>query len=521
MNVQEKGGQAPYWMEKQEGEKRQKGGLRDVTVCLGVLVLVTVLNWGFYLLGLSDANIITVYLLGVVAVSVMTARRAYSLAASVASVAAFNFFFTAPRFTLWAYDKEDVVTFLVMLAAGVITCSLAEKLKDHVKESELAAFRMKILFETSRLLITAGSRREIARAVAGQTMKMLNRSVAVFLAEEDGLDDPMVFSIGGEWKPDKKVAERAFLWGRSGDFFQDFGSGAKDTYIAIRVHFSVYGVMAIRTQDQALDDFESGILQSLLGECALALENEKNAREKKEAAVEAENERLRSNLLRSISHDLRTPLTSISGNASNLLNSGDSFDEETRRELYADIYEDSVWLIRTVENLLAVTRVEQGKTGLHMSAELLEDVVEESMRHVSRTGSGHEISVEYGEEFLMARMDARLIVQVLVNLLDNAVKYTPEGSHIRISVRREGEFVRVSVADDGSGIPDGQKQRVFDMFYTAGAMGGDSRRSTGLGLYLCRAIVKAHGGEISLKDNAPHGSVFTFTLPGEEVTLHE
>ena len=117
-------------MEKQEGEKRQKGGLRDVTVCLGVLVLVTVLNWGFYLLGLSDANIITVYLLGVVAVSVMTARRAYSLAASVASVAAFNFFFTAPRFTLWAYDKEDVVTFLVMLAAGVITCSLAEKLKD-------------------------------------------------------------------------------------------------------------------------------------------------------------------------------------------------------------------------------------------------------------------------------------------------------------------------------------------------------------------------------------------------------
>ena len=138
------------------------------------------------------------------------------------------------------------------------------------------------------------------------------------------------------WCPDPETAARTFLWGRAGDFFQDLGSGTGDTYAAIRNQSTVYGVMAVRTRERALDAFESSILLSLLGECALALENEKNAREKEEAAVAAENERLRSNLLRSISHDLRTPLTSISGNASNLLGNSGKFDEKTKLRLYAD-----------------------------------------------------------------------------------------------------------------------------------------------------------------------------------------
>ena len=526
MGSQEMGGQMPYWMERQSGEERLKGNIRDFLICVAVLAGITALGWMFYLLGFSDATIITLYLLGIMIISVGTVYRAWCLAASVAAVVVFNFFFTEPRFTLLAYDKEYPVTFLIMLAAAVITGTLAGRLKDHARRSARTAFRTRILFETSQLLMKAGSRRAIVDAAAGQAVKMLNRDVAVFLVQDGSMGRARVFAAEGNapgkrWKPDWKTAERTYLWGRSGDFFQDLGSGTKDMYIAIRNQSAVYGVMAVRTQERALDEFEASILLSLLGECALALENEKNIREKKEAAVAAENERLRSNLLRSISHDLRTPLTSISGNASNLLSNSGEFDEETKKRLYADIYEDSVWLINLVENLLAVTRIEQGRVELHMTAELVEELVEEALSHVSRMDEEHTLSTEYREDFLMARMDARLIVQVLVNLIDNAVKYTPKGSHIRICCGRQGDMVRIQVADDGPGIPDNQKEHVFEMFYTCGAQGGDSRRSTGLGLYLCRAIVHAHGGRLTLTDNEPHGAVFTFTLPREEVVLHE
>ena len=530
MYEREKETQAPYWMEKQEGEARLKGSAEDFLLSLGIWLAVTALSWFFYLLGLSDATFVAMYLLGVVAVSIKTAHRVYSLAASVAGVISVNFFFIEPRFTLFTYDREDLVTFLVMLTVALITGSLAARLKDHVRDSALAAFRARILFETGQLLMKAGTKKRIVKAAAEQAVKMLNRDVAVFLAEDGQLGKAELFAAesgrpadgnSAVWCPDPETAARTFLWGRAGDFFQDLGSGTGDTYAAIRNQSTVYGVMAVRTRERALDAFESSILLSLLAECALALESEKNAREKEEAAVAAENERLRSNLLRSISHDLRTPLTSISGNASNLLGNSGKFDEKTKLRLYADIYEDSVWLIKTVENLLAVTRIEQGKVDIHMNAELVEEVAEEALRHVSRQAGEHTVHVEYGEDFLLARMDARLIVQVLVNLLDNAIKYTPKGSHIRIRAERAGSQVRICVADDGPGIPDEEKGHVFDMFYTGGDQGGDGRRSTGLGLYLCRAIIEAHGGEITLSDNAPHGAVFTFTLPREEVVLHE
>lgn len=248
-----------------------------------------------------------------------------------------------------------------------------------------------------------------------------------------------------------------------------------------------------------------------------AREAEQNAREKAEANQQFENERTRSTLLRSVSHDLRTPLTSISGNASNLLSHGDGFDQETRRELYRSIYEDSLWLNNMVENLLASTRFENGQTRLQLSVEVIEDIMEEAADHVRPLSPEHHIVTEPDEDVLLVSADAKLITQVLVNLLNNAVKYTPAGSTISIMARKENDRVLVSVSDDGPGVPDADKERIFDMFYTGSNGVTDGRRSLGFGLALCKTIVQAHGGKISVSDNQPHGSVFTFSLPAEEV----
>ena len=250
------------------------------------------------------------------------------------------------------------------------------------------------------------------------------------------------------------------------------------------------------------------------------MENSRNAAEKEKAAVLAKNEQLRANLLRSISHDLRTPLTAISGNAANLLTNDDKLDSETRTQIFTDIYDDSMWLISLVENLLSVTRLEEGQMNLNLSTQLVDEVIEEAMRHINRKSVEHQIKVEFSDELMLAKMDAKLIMQVLINLVDNAVKYTPVESSITVSARKNGDMIEISVEDDGPGIPAKDKTRVLDMFFTGEHKIADGRRSLGLGLALCKTIVNAHGGEITLTDNAPHGCRFTFTLPSDEVTIN-
>ena len=298
-------------------------------------------------------------------------------------------------------------------------------------------------------------------------------------------------------------------------------ANARCLYLAIRINQKVYGVVGIPQDQELLDSAAKGMLLSILGECALALENDQNAREKEQSALLVQKEQLRANLLRAISHALRTPLTSISGNASTFLSNGDKMDEQTKRELFTDIYDDSMWLINLVENLLSVTRLEENHLNLHLSSELVSDVIEEALKHINRRKVEYKITVTHEDEFLLARIDAKLIVQVLINLVDNAIKYCPPGTEIVIATRPQEGHAVISVADNGTGISDEAKPRIFDMFYSGANKIADSRRSLGMGLSLCKSIVTAHGGTISVADNKPHGTVFTFTLPIEEVTLNE
>lgn len=194
-------------------------------------------------------------------------------------------------------------------------------------------------------------------------------------------------------------------------------------YYPLKTQLRTYGVVAVYKNEKEIDSFENSIVLSLVGECALALENLFNAKEKELAAVLAENEQLRANLLRAISHDLRTPLTAISGNASNLISNASSFDEQTKLSIYNDIYNDSMWLINLVENLLSITRLEEGRMNLNFTAELIDEVVAEAVKHVHMRQGRQKITVVHKDEFLLAKMDTRLIIQVIINILDNAIKY--------------------------------------------------------------------------------------------------
>ena len=501
--------------------------LVDMGKTILVLLAATLIGYAFYELGFSEANIIAAYLFAVLVCSVITTSPLCGVLASIVSVLVFNFFFTVPRFTFRFNDPNYLVTMPIMLMVALLTGSLATRLKDNARQSAQAAFRTKILFETNQLLQQENEEPAVLEAMAGQLMKLLNRDLAVYPVNGTELSTPRVYRTADSEGDDltaeheREAAAWALRNNKHAGATTDTLSGARCLYLAIRVNQQVYGVAGIAMDGIPLDPFENSVVLSILGECALALESIRNAREKEEAAVLAKNEQLRANLLRAISHDLRTPLTSISGSAGNLLANYEKMDGADRLRAFTDIYDDSQWLINLVENLLAITRIEGGQVHLSQSVELMDEVVSEALRHIDRHSGEHTIRSSAPDDLILAKIDAKLIVQVLINLVDNAIKYTPPGSEIRIHTERQGQWVVVAVSDNGPGIPDGQKPRIFDMFYSGANRAADSRRSLGLGLALCRSIVTAHGGTIFVSDNRPHGAVFTFTLPAGEVKMHE
>ena len=512
----------PVW-----GKKTEPVRAKDILKSILVLIAATIIGCIFYQLGITEANIVAAYIFGVFLTSIITANRICGVISSLFSVLLFNFFFTIPRFTLHFNDPDYLLTFMIMFIVAFLTGSLALKLQDNARQSARAAFRTKTLFETSQLLQKGKDEESVLNVTAGQLTKLLKRDIVIYPADKKGLKDPKIYRSEEssleelEDTGEKEAANWVFHNNKHAGATTETFSNAECLYLSIRTNEGVYGIVGIVLDGNPLDAFENSVLLSILGECALALENEKNAREKAEAALMAEKEQLRANLLRSISHDLRTPLTSISGNASNLLANEGHFDEKTKKQLYSDIYDDSMWLYNLVENLLSVTKIEEGRFQLHLSTELLDEVITESLRHINRKKTEHHIIVRPSEEFLLIKADARLIMQVIINLIDNAIKYTQKDSEILITTRKEKNQAVVCIADNGPGISDEMKPYIFDMFYSGAKSIADSRRSLGLGLALCKSIIQAHGGVLKVTDNVPHGAVFTFSLPLEEVDLHE
>ena len=389
---------------------------KDILITVLILAIATILGLSFYSFGFTDSNIITVYILGVLLTSLFTKGYTCGIIGSLVSVMLFNFFFTEPRLTFHAYDSGYPVTFAIMLVASVITGTLASKLKSHAKLSAQAAFRTKVLLDTNQLLQKAQNDEDIINITATQIMKLLNRSVVMYSVRDGKLTKGSLYSAQSDNLEDlfttteRNTAEWVYLNKHRAGASTSVYSKAKCVYFSIRINNNIYGVIGIRIKGKPLDAFENSILLSILGECALAMDNRRNAKEKEQTAVLAKNEQLRANLLRAISHDLRTPLTSISGNAGNLLSNKDKLDEDTKMQIYTDIFDDSEWLISLVENLLSVTRIEEGRMNFNKSIELVDEITEEALRHIGRKSTEHKISVIHKDELLLANADANRII---------------------------------------------------------------------------------------------------------------
>lgn len=504
---------------------RERFSFGDLAKTALILAACTGMGFLFSTIGLAITNVVLIYILGVMGVALTTTGYVYSLLSSLLSVLVFNFFFTEPFYSLRS-SPDYLATFAVMFTAALLSSSLTSRIKAQSIQTANKAYQTEVLLSTSQLLQKADDRRAILEVVQRQLSRLLEHSV---LCYDSDLDTPALCAIeqdggfegidlAGERRVARWVREKAKHAGRTTHMFPE----ARCLYMAVRSEGRVWAVIGIRADNSPpIDEYRKNLMISILDECAMAVAKDHMTREKQRMEENARQESLRANLLRSISHDLRTPLTSISGNAAILMENQGQLSEASLKRLYTSIYDDAIWLNGLVENLLTITRTENGTMKLNPQTELVADTVEEALRHIDRDAAHKQITTDLPEEMLLARMDAGLIVQVLVNLLNNAVKYTPEGARIIVGVRREDDMAMIRVEDDGQGVPPGDEDRVFDMFYTGVKRFPDSRRGIGLGLALCKSIVQAHGGEIGVENIEPHGARFWFTLPIVEVEGYE
>lgn len=493
---------------------------KDTGIMLASLLLSSLAGFGFYYAGFSESNIITVYILGVLITAVWTNGHFYGAIDSLLSVAAFNFLFTEPRFTFQANDPSYPVTFLIMLFSSVIASSLASRVKAQARLAAQKSYYTELLLGSSQKLQKGRTEWDCLRLTAEQLNRLFDRPVLYALSGtekelafrvEPSDEQNILMELGSEEIGVAKWVQRNNKHaGATTNTLPD----SKWLFLSVRGTQGVMGIVGIPIAGYSIPDaFEKNLMIAILSECGLSQERIRLQEERNKAALQTQKERLQANLLRAVSHDLRTPLTNISGSADMLMQEESELDPAIRKKLYTAIYDDTNWLINMTENLLVATHLETDKESFKMSPELIEDLFQSVVAHLDRRAAEHHISVHLEDATLMAAMNARLIQRVIINIMNNAIQYTPKESNIELSAIKKGNVVQISVTDDGPGIPNDAKRHLFDLFYTAGQGKADCQRGLGLGLNLCQSIVAMHGGKIDVLDHMPAGTTFQFTLP--------
>ncbi len=475
---------------------------------VAVVLLSTLVCWTMFD-RFDKSNLVMVYLLGVAFVATRHGRRPSALAALL-SVAAFDFFFVPPYMTFAVSDSQYIVTFAVMLLVGVLISTLAVRVRSQADAARQRERRTQILYAVSRDLAGATTAEEVARFASRHVADIVQGPAEVLLPGPDGrLVAPTVGTLDLNSR-ECAVAQWAFDHGRSAGLGTDTLPGAAALYVSLRGTQSVMGVLGVRPAEALLPlaPDQLDLVETLARQAASALERVRLATEAEQARLAAETERLRSTLLSSVSHDLRTPLATITGAASSLLHAP-QLDAPAERELKEAIYEEAERLNRLVTNLLDMTRLESGTLDLSRDWHSVEELTGTALARVERSLGDRPVRVSIPADLPLVAVDGVLIEQVLVNLLDNAAKYTEPGTPLLVTARAQDGGVTIDVADEGPGLPAGAAGRVFEKFYR----GASAQRGFGLGLPICRAIVTAHGGSIWAEANLPRGTRFRFTLP--------
>ena len=501
-------------------KSRVRFSWRDAVVTLLCLAISTAVGFAFDWAGFSESNIITIYILGVLVTAVSTSGHLYGAANSLLSVLAFNFFFTEPRFTLQADGPSYPVTFLIMLSSSIIASSLASRVKEQARMAAEKSYYTELLLGSSQKLQTIRTEWDCLRLTAEQLSRMFDRPVIYALNDADKELDFRIEPADEHTLLEKLSTEEIGVakWVQKNNKHAGATTNtlpdSKWLFLSVRGTRGVMGIVGVPIAGYVVPDaFEKNLMVALLGECGLSQERIRLEEERNQIALQTQRESLQANLLRAVSHDLRTPLTNINGSVGILMGKDQTLKPEVREQLYTAIDDDTNWLINMTEHLLAATQLETDRTKLKTAPELLEDLFQSAVRQLDRRARDHHISVDLEDQTLMASMNAGMIQRVIINMMNNAIQYTPKDSHIILSGTRRKDWVEISVSDDGPGIPDEAKKHLFDLFYTAEQGKPDSKRGLGLGLHLCQSIVNAHGGTITVSDHAPSGTTFRFTLP--------
>lgn len=497
----------------------------DLGKMLAVLSMCTIGGGVIDAWGLGNISIAILYIVGTVLISWITKGRACAYASAGIGVILYNLLFTEPKFTLDAYNPIYPFTFAVMLGAALITSSLTLKLKIQGHQEFLKSRRTEILLNTSHKLRRALGADQILTEGGQQVSDLLERPVAVYNTVEGKLKEPVILFPHNEMISEKEESQKDLLtedergvaaWvlktrHRAGRM-TDTLPGAKGYYIPVSGEKQVFAVYGIALDEgEEITPFDKNLLKAMINETAFAAEKYVLLNEQKKLMIDAEKDKLRANLLRAVSHDLRTPLSGITGYSSILLEDGGSMDDETRHEIYLNLYDESMWLNHLVENILTVTKLDAEGEEVKNENQYLCDIIQDALKQVNSYKKHNKIKVELPEVFVV-KGDAHLISRVVLNMVDNSIRYTQPDSTIVISAREEDGKIAVEVADNGPGITDAEKEKIFDLYFKAANNTGDNRRGLGLGLSLCKTIIQALDGEIYVKDRYPKGTVFGFTL---------
>ncbi len=483
---------------------------------IGLVSLTGLLAYGLRFLHLADAEANTVMLfLAAVAWTAFRYGRGPAVFASVLAVLVFDFFFIPPFHTFAVADTQYVVTFVVMLVIGLVISTLTSRLRSQIENTRLRERRTSSLYELGKQLSSLYGKVFLVGAAGGKVAEMLGGEVAIYL-RQPSVPPELVFGH------DTIIARHAVSlpvaqWVIEHD--QLAGAGTNTLPNAAALFFPLtgsqgtHGAIAIRVPDteRLLDPEFRRLLDACANQLALALERDQLAIEAANARIQAEAEQVRSSLLSSVSHDLKTPLAAIAGASSSLLEAT-SLDEETRRQLLETVADEAARLNRLLENILQMSKLDAGAATPLCQWHVLEELVGSALHRTRRDLAQHEVAVQLSSELPLLYVDGLLMEQVFVNLFENAARYTPEGTKVTIRAALDGEHMRIAISDLGPGLPAGAEERIFDKFYRASPT-ADGGRGSGLGLAICRAIIKAHGGTLVAANRPGGGAEFVIRLP--------